>query len=143
MNLKSTSGFSLLEIAVAMIILGFVVAGIFALFTTTHKHIISAGHRLEAVKYAQTVLEQLRVYVSQSENYDVPAGTIVALPYQQNQQPQTRRDPTDTQGLGLAPLNIPGTTSNQCFYYVTPIDTDTSGFPQLREVTVRVTWTEQ
>lgn len=142
MKLKSTSGFSLLEIAVAMIILGFVVAGIFALFTTTHKHIISAGHRLEAAKYAQTVLEQLRVYVSQSAgNYDNPAGTVAALPYQQNQQPITGLNPTTT--LNLSQMNILGTTDNQYSYDVTPIDTDASGFPQLREVTVRVTWTEQ
>lgn len=62
-NKKTISGFSLLEIIIAMLILSIATAGTYGLFVTSYKFITEAKQRLQAVNQAAKVLERLRMYV--------------------------------------------------------------------------------
>ncbi len=121
MNFHSTSAFSLLEIVVAIIILGLVITGIFGLFTSAHELIGNAGQRLQATNYARTVLEQLRLYVSASSTSPTNAGTgpgcaLEVLP--------TQPHDFDEIGLTLPPITLSDGTVLEGNYSVVDLSTE-------------------
>ena len=129
---SSLTGFTLLEIVIAMLILSLVVAGIFGMFTTSSKFIAEARHRLQAVNYARMVAEHLKVYVSADSS--VPAGADTALTAGANKS-------FSLSGVTIAPSSaIPNTTGQECGYTIT---NNPSGATGLKETTVTVTWTEE
>lgn len=128
MKSKSTKGFTFLEVIIAMIILGLVVAGMFGLFTTAHKLIVEAGHRLQAVQQAKMAMEQLKLYVSADPN--IPTNADLAF---------VNGDHV-LGDIGLLPApEITGVNNQAWSYFVRrPIP----GW-DIKEVTMRVTWTEE
>jgi len=128
MKSKSTKGFTFLEIIIAMIILGLVVAGMFGLFTTAHKLIVEAGHRLQAVQQAKMAMEQLKLYVSADPN--IPPNADLAFVNGNH----------NLGDIGLSPApEIEGANNQAWSYFVRrPIP----GW-DIKEVTMRVTWTEE
>jgi prepilin-type N-terminal cleavage/methylation domain-containing protein len=65
-----TKAFTLVEIIVAMLILGLIVGGMFAVFVGGKKIVIRAGHKTEAINLARQRMEELksRAYASVDES---------------------------------------------------------------------------
>lgn len=118
------NAFTLLEIIIAMLILSIVTAGTYGLFVTNYKFLIEAKHRLQAVNFANTVLEKLRMYVS--ENPDLPVNAGVALE-------PGEHSPNDI-GLDSIP-SIDGIEDKEWTYSVSDV-TDTD----CKKVIVKVSW---
>lgn len=131
MDSKTSRGFSLLEIVIAMLVMSLVVAGIYGLFITSHNFIGDAGRRLQAAQYARQILETLRVYVSANANFPANAGnaftdglhplsdiTNIGASYYMN-----------IHGIGLTVFN--------CNYNVT---SNPQGATGLKEVRLNVSW---
>lgn len=132
MNIKTSSGFSLLEIVVAMLILSLIVAGTFGLFVTSHKFISEAGHRLQAIEYARMVAENLKIYVTADMGTNLSSGT-----------PPGAGNVWSGTNPTAAPLNfpsfgniIPGATCNYS------VSNNIPG-PNMKQVAINVNWTEQ
>lgn len=145
MKSKNSRAFSLLEIVIAMLIIGLVVAGLFGLFVTSHGFIGNAGRRLQAIQYARRVAENLKVYVSASNTPPVNAGTGPGAALDGG------IDKNPVALLGLPAINIPGATGTTCTYSVIE-NADVNfwsggveiadGPTDLEAVTVTVQWNE-
>lgn len=59
-SLKALMGFTLIEVVVAMLILGAVVAGMLAVFSVGRRAVKLAGHKVEALSFAQETIEDLK-----------------------------------------------------------------------------------
>lgn len=119
------NAFTLLEIIVAMLILSIVTAGTYGLFVTNYKFLTEAKHRLQAVNQASTVLERLRMYVSESENLPTDAGTVLTV---------ATHAPTEIE-LGSTPT-MEGVTGEWDYVVSDVAHTD------CKKVTVTVKWGE-
>lgn len=125
MNKKISRGFSLLEIVIAMLILGLVVAGMTGLFISTNKLVIQAGHRLVALNYARQVAETLKVYVSADPNTPPNAGNAFTN--------------NNFDAIGIPSSLTEGGITYNCNYTVTNNPQNATG---LRQVTITVNWAE-
>lgn len=125
MKSKNSRGFSLLEIVIAMLILGLVTAGLFGLFTTSYGFISKAGRRLQAVNYGREVLETLKIYVSANSATPVNAGSAFTN--------------SNFSAIGLNASNTFGGISFSRSYNVTNDPLNATG---LRQVRVTVNWNE-
>lgn len=121
-HIKSRS-FTLLEIIVAMLIMGVVLVGTVGSFISCHKFTIQAGRRLSAINLTRRIAETLKVYVSADPN--TPAGAGIALA------PGLNKPYTDAGVTTPLPEYV-----QQCTYTVT----DLAG--GLKEVTITATITE-
>ena len=65
-------GFTLIEVVVAMLILSAVVAGMLAVFVVGRRSVNLAGHKVEALSFAQETIEDLKGKVG---GYLWPDGT--------------------------------------------------------------------
>lgn len=130
-DLKYNSGFTLLEIVIAMLILSIVTAGTYGLFVTNYKFLTEAKHRLQAVNQASTVLERLRIYVS--SHSDVPVGAGEAF----SNGTSGMQSPTVI-GLGGQPEIEGAVTGSQTWDYVVSDVAHTD----CKKVTVTVRWGE-
>lgn len=142
MKPKSSRAFSLLEIVIAMLIIGLVVAGLFGLFVTSHGFIGNAGRRLQAIQYARRVAETLKVYVSASNTPPAPAaaGTGPGAALDEIMHPASRTP--DLIGLPNTITTNNGTVLT-CTYNVDEDVEVVPGTPTtLERATVTVSWTE-
>lgn len=122
-----------MEIIVAMLIMSLVVAGLFGLFVTSHKFIIEAGHRLQAINYARQVAETLKVHVIAEPSPITGIGPPLSTVTPHNPSSSTPND------LGLPSDFITGITGETCTYTVSP---NPQGTIDLKQVTITTTWTE-
>lgn len=136
---KSSRAFSLLEIVIAMLIIGLVVAGLFGLFVTSHGFIGNAGRRLQAIQYARRVAETLKVYVSADPNTPAGAGTVDGHALDEITLPLFHTP--DLVGLPNTITTNDGTVLT-CTYNVDEDVTVGATTTTLEAVAVRVRWTE-
>lgn len=117
-----------MEIIISMLILGIVTAGTYGLFVNSHKFIIEAKQRLQAVNQAGTVLEKLRMYVSEDPDHPENAGEALKV----------KEDPYSPTVIGLGETpDAEALTNPQWDYLVEKVPgTDCS------KVTVTVSWEE-
>lgn len=126
-------GFTLLEIVIAMVILGLVAAGTFSLFVSSHQYISEAGHRLTAINYARQVAETLKVYVSAAASTPANANLVLAN--------GTYNNTTHFSRIGLANSYIRDGITYNLNYTVSNVSIggNVSG---LRAVNITASWSE-
>jgi len=115
---KKSSGVSLLEIVVSMIILALVMAGLFNVFVAGRGYLIHSRCRTSASQFATKIMDPLQNEVNQSTWDTAGNRLIVGSP------PDTTED-------------INGVTYNSNFMV-----TDQSAGSFLRRVVLNVTWNE-
>lgn len=122
MNFGPPSGFTLVEILIAAVIMGIAVVGVMSAYTTGIRFVYYSRYRLDAASYAQSVLECFRQ--------------------------QVRADTWDTTGdlrFGVdmncpGPNPLPAFLGATCRYTVTDINgTNIPDLPRRVDITVR--WT--
>lgn len=138
---RSSAGTTLLEIVVAMTILGILIAAIFGAFIFASRVTATTSGRLVAMGYAQQTAENLRSAVGTTSMsagahpVTLPAGNPLAS-FNPTQQYLVRNGKFKTDGTIAWSPDAAGHVVND--EQGTPID-DTNY--QLKEVTVQVQWT--
>ena len=128
---RGKSGFTLLEIMVALVILTSAASGLFASFVAAQRYVSRSRNRLRAVNAGRMVLEDLRVYVNQS-NWDDEATNLLACP--------GGTYPCD-KTYTLPPAEFPATPPWNWSAIYTVSQIDVAGI-QMRQVTVNIQWDE-
>lgn len=115
------SGFTLLEVLVAMLILVIAAAGIFSVFTFTKRSTNIPGSQFQAMNLTRQTAEELRDQV-RYDYYSTGMGNLTEGTY------------SESVNIG----NLPGTRT----YIVSNYDLDGDGIAESRKVTVTVNWDE-
>ncbi len=122
-------GFTLLEVIVAMLILGIVIAGSFSLLHSNQRLLKEAKQRLQAVNQAGAVMEKLRLYVNEAPVYpEQQVGSALSI----------GSDGHSPAEIGLAEIPLLEMTESGTWNYLVEEVPGTNG--ECKRVKVSVNW---
>jgi len=130
---KSISGFTLVEILIAFVILTTAVIGLSSSFVASHKYVKRSRHRLAAVNLARTILEDLKAHVRQ-DTWTDDTSNLLACPGASYPCTKNYNLPV------MYPFNLPLGWS-ATYFIEQPPALDINGM-QMRQVTVNIHWDE-
>lgn len=118
--MRKKSGITLIEVTVALIVLGMVTAGMLRSLVMSRRNVNLASRRISALNFAQEKLEYLKGCVGEQ-------GT-----------------PNRADLIGPVPdnVNLDPAVNAARSYTINDIDFDADGVDDVKKVTVRINWTE-